>query len=189
MPEPATRPDDGEVDERIVVDREVVGARPGGAVGEPQRELDEAVGGRLQVGGEHDGAPARPVPVVTRRPRGRSATVGDNSAAVTAVVTPTRAPAPSPRAVRGRRRHTAAAPTAPAAATAAPTRTAHTHPGVGGGAGTEIGMRAMSGLATSTISHAPGRSICNVPVDGAPGPGPGASVTSLVATPHPSGPP
>ena len=91
---------------------------------------------------------------------GAAAALGARTAAVTAVAAPIRAPAPSPRAVRGRRRHTAAAATAPTAAIAAPTRTAHTHPGVGGGAGMVTGMRATSGLATSTTSHAPGRSIC-----------------------------
>src|SRR4029079_19721714 len=106
--------------------------------------------------------------------------------AVTAVVSPSRATAPSPRAVCGRRRNPAAAPTAPTAAATAPARTAHAHPGVGGGAGTDSGMRATSGLATSTTSYAPGRSICNVPVDGTPGRGPGASVPSLVAAPPPT---
>ena len=42
VPEPSARPDDGEVDQGVVVDHEIVDARAGGAVGEPQRELDEA---------------------------------------------------------------------------------------------------------------------------------------------------
>ena len=118
---------------------------------------------------------------------GAAAAPGARTAAVTAVAAPIRAPAPSPRAVRGRRRHSAAAATAPTAATTAPTRTTHTPAGVGGGPGMATGMRATSGLATSTTSHAPGRSICKVPADGAPGLEPGASATSLVGAPAPTG--